>query len=338
MSDKLLPMNYDMSMTRIAGTGSYVPARSVDNAEVASRLEIDQHYISRMTGIRTRFWAHEHEDCSLLAEKAARNAIANAGFEIGDIDAILVSTTSPDKIFPSTACLLQQRLGLGHAAAFDLSASCSGFLYGLSMADRFIRTRQFQRCLVVAAEVKSRHLNLRDVNTSILFGDGAGAAVVVKGENPQSGIMKIRLFSDGGYADLVRIPAGGSRLPTSQDTVAKGLHGLQLRGSVLFRVAVKRLSSALKELFKEEGVSPDEISRVIFHQANSRMLHRLMDRLGMKRDRLFSVIEQFGNTSSASLPMALDCANRQGCLKPGDLILLGTFGGGLTWGTALIRW
>ena len=325
-------------MAKIAGTGSSVPARSIGNAEVASRLGIDEPYIVRMSGIRTRFWAEDHEECSLLAEHAARRAVESAGMKVEEVDAILVSTTSPDKIFPSTACLLQQRLGLRKAAAFDLSASCSGFLYGLSMADRFIRTNRFQRCLVVAAEVKSRHLNLRDVNTSILFGDGAGAAVVVKGDGQQSGIRKIRLYSDGGHADLVRIPAGGSRLPTSHDTIINSLHGIQLRGSVLFRVAVKRLSSALRELFKEEHVSPDEISRVIFHQANSRMLNRLIDRLGMKRDRLFSVIDQFGNTSSASLPMALDCANRQGYLKPGDLILLGTFGGGLTWGTALIRW
>ena len=331
-------MNDNFSLTRIAGTGSYVPARSIGNAEVASRLGIDEQYIVRMSGIRTRYWADDHEDCSYLAERAARRAVESAGVNLEEVDAILVSTTSPDKVFPSTACLLQQRLGLRHAAAFDLSASCSGFLYGLSMADRFIRSNQFQRCLVVAAEVKSRHLNLGDVGTSILFGDGAGAAVVVKGDGQKSGIIKIRLCSDGSHADLVKIPAGGSRLPTSHDTIVKGLHGLHLRGGVLFRVAVKRLSSAMRELFNEENVTADEISRVIFHQANSRMLNRLIDRLGVKRDRLFSVIDQFGNTSSASLPMAMDCANRQGCLKPGDLILLGTFGGGLTWGTALVRW
>lgn len=327
-----------ISLTRIAGTGSSVPARSVGNTEVASRLDIDEPYIVRMTGIRTRYWANDQEDCSLLAEKAARQAIESAGMKIEDIDAILVSTTSPNKIFPSTACLLQQRLGLRHAAAFDVSASCSGFLYGLSMADSFIRSNQFQRCLVVAAEVKSRSLNLCDVGTSILFGDGAGAAVLVRGNGRKIGIVRVRLFADGGYADLVKIPAGGSRLPTSSDTVLKGLHTLQLHGAPLFRIAIKRLSAAIRELFDEENVTADDVSHVIFHQANSRMLNLLVDRLGVKRDRLFSVIDRFGNTSSASLALALDCANRQRCLNPGELILLGTFGGGLTWSAALVRW
>ena len=336
--EKLKLMTDKLPMTKIAGTGSYVPSKQIENAEIASRLGIDEHYIFKMTGIRTRYWANDYEDCSFLAEQAARQAIESAGMEPNEIDAIVVSTTSPDKIFPSTACLVQQRLGLRHAAAFDVSASCSGFLYGLSMADCFIRSNQFRHCLVVAAEVKSRYLNLSDIGTSILFGDGAGAAIVCKGNEQKTGILKVRLFSDGGYPDLVAIPAGGSRLSSSQETVLKGLHTIQLRGSTLFRVAVKRLSASILELFDEENVTGREVHQVIFHQANLRMLHKLVDRLGVSRDRLFSVIDRFGNTSSASLPMALDCANRQGCLNPGDLILLGTFGGGLTWSTALVRW
>ena len=325
-------------LTRIAGTGSSTPTRAVGNAEVASRLHIDEPYISRVSGIHTRYWANEGEDCSLLGEKAARRALECADVGPSEIDVILVSTTSPDMVFPSTACLLQQRLGLRRAAAFDVGASCTGFLYGLSMADGFIRSGQFNRCLVVAAEVKSRFLNLSDPGTSILFGDGAGAAVVVRGERKGTGILKIRLFSDGQFADLVKIPAGGSRLPTSPDTLSNNLHTLQLRGKAIFRLAVKRLSAAIREVCEEENIPVDEISQFIFHQANGRLLNQLAVRLGIGKEHLVSIIDQYGNTSSASLPIALDYANRQGCLKSGEAILLGTFGGGLTWGTALIRW
>ncbi len=326
------------SLTKIIGTGSSTPVRPVGNAEVASRLKIEEGYISRMSGIQTRYWANEHEDCSLLAEKAARRAMESAMVDPQQIDMILVSTTSPEMVFPSTACLLQKRLGLRRAGALDVSASCTGFLYGLSMADRFIRSGQFHRCLVVAAEVKSRYLNYSDSGTSILFGDGAGAAVVARGEGENSGILQIRLFSDGKYADLIKIPAGGSRLPASSETVSQNLHTLQLRGKAIFRLAVKRLSLAIREVCEEEKMPLDEVSQFIFHQANGRLLNQLAVRLGIKKQRLFSIIGKYGNTSSASLPIALDCANRQGCLHSGDVIVLGTFGGGLTWGTALIRW
>lgn len=331
-------MEHERPLARIVGTGSATPIQAIENAEIASRLDIDEQFISRVSGIRTRYWANEHEDCSSLAEKAARQALDCAGVKPEEIDVVLVSTTSPEMVFPSTACLLQQRLGVSRAAAFDVSASCTGFLYGLSMADRFVRSGQFGRCLVVAAEVKSRYLNFSDVGTSILFGDGAGAAVIVKGDGQQGGILKVCLFSDGRHADLVKVPAGGSRLPASSETVSKGLHTLQLRGKTIFRIAVKRLSAAIRDLCEEEKISIDDVSQVIFHQANSRLLKQLATRLGIGRERLYSIIDRYGNTSSASLPIAMDCANRQGCLNSGDLILLGTFGGGLTWGTALIRW
>ena len=331
-------MESNISLTKIVGTGSSTPDQSIGNTELASRLEIEEQFISRMSGIYSRYWANEHETCALLGEKAARRALHHAGVKPEEIDVILVSTTSPDMVFPSTACLLQRRLGLPRAAAFDVSASCTGFLYGLSMADCFIRSGQFHRCLVVAAEIKSRYLNFSDVGTSILFGDGAGAAVLVKGDGKSGGILKVRLFSDGSHADLVKVPAGGSRMPASSDTVSKNLHALQLRGKTIFRVAIKRLSSSIREICEGENITVDEVSQFIFHQANRRMLNQLAVRLGIKNERIFSIIEQFGNTSSASLPMALDCANRQGNLHPGELILLGTFGGGLTWGTALIRW
>ncbi len=328
-----------MFVTKIAGTGSYLPARVVSNKEVAERLDIEESYIFRVSGIRTRHWADETDACSAFAEHATREALEQAQLTAADIDTILVSTTSPEMGgFPSTACLLQHRLGVKGASALDLSASCSGFLYGLSMADSMIRCGRSERCLVVATEIKSRFLDPNDVATSILFGDGAGAAVVVKGEESHVGIQDIRIFSDGTYSDLVTISAGGSRNPMSADTIKERRHTLRLKGASLFRVAVRRLSEALKELLAANDVTIDDLDHVMFHQANSRILSKLAARSHIPPQTIFSVIEHTGNTSSASLPITLDLANRQGRLKPGAQILLGTFGGGITWGGALIRW
>ena len=323
---------------RILGTGSFLPRRVLGNAEVARCLEIDEQDIVRMSGIRNRYWASEGENCSLIAEKAARQAITRAGLKVSDIDAIILSTTSPEMPFPSTACLLQSRLELRDSAAFDIAASCTGFLYALSMADSFIRSGQFRRCLVVAAEVKSRYLNPTDAATAILFGDGAGAAVVVREESAESGILGFRIYSDGSYHDLVKVQAGGSRLPMSPETIQKGQHALTMDGPKLFRMAVKRLSASVLEFLNDEKVEIQDLKRAIFHQANARMMKAIARRLGLDPEQQVSVIEQIGNTSSASLPIALDIANSEGRIRNGDLILLGAVGGGLTWGTALIRW
>ena len=325
-------------ISKIAGTGSYLPSRALGNAELAHALHLKPQYISRVSGILTRYWAKEDEECSYFAEQAARQAIDISGLTLQDIDAILLSTTSPDMVFPSTACFLQRRLGLRQIPAFDFAASCSGFLYGLSMADMFIRSGQFRRCLVIAAEVKSRYLNPADSQTVILFGDGAGAALVVREEKAKTGILDVRLYADGANDDLVKIPAGGSRLPMSPETIRKNLHTIQIRGGSLYRTAIRRLSSAIQELLNAQDVTIGDLNRVIFHQANGRMLATLAQRLGISQEQMFSVIEQIGNTSSASLPIALDYANRQSRIQDGDLVLLGAFGGGLTWGTALIRW
>ncbi|MCA9471383.1 MAG: ketoacyl-ACP synthase III [Nitrospirales bacterium] len=326
-------------VTRIAGTGSYLPTRIVSNAQVARLLGVEEGYIYRVSGIRERHWSEPSETCSLLAEQAARQALDQAKLKPSDIDTILLSTTSPEMGgFPSTACLLQRRLGINGASAFDISASCSGFLYGLSQADTLIRSGYSRRCLVVAAEVKSCYLNPDNTGTALLFGDGAGAAVVTQGHDPHVGIQNIRLFSDGQYTDLVSIPAGGSREPMSPSTVQAKRHTLRLKGATLFRVAVKQLAHSLTELLASHQVSVEDLDHVMFHQANGRILAKLAARLHIPVRSVFSVIERTGNTSSASLPLTLDMANRQGRLKPGDLILLGTFGGGITWGGALLRW
>jgi 3-oxoacyl-[acyl-carrier-protein] synthase III len=261
-----------------------------------------------------------------------------AGLIPQDLDAILVSSTSPEMIFPSTACLLQDRMDIKGIPAFDLGASCTGFLYGLSMADSLIRAGQFRRCLVVASEIKSRSLDFHDLSTAILFGDGAGAAIVERSPDSDCGIMSIHLHADGNYHDLVKIPGGGSRLPLSQDILNSGGHTLRIRGSQLFRIAIQRLGQAVHNHLEYEKLVVSQLDQVVFHQANGRMLTQFCKTLGIPWERCLTMIEEVGNTSSASLPMALDRANRDHRLKSGDLLLLGAFGGGLTWGTALVRW
>ncbi len=330
-----------MRRTRILGTGSYVPPRVVGNEELSRRLSLTPEAIYRRTGIRTRHWASEEDQPSLMAERAARQALEAAGLSASAIDAILVSTTSPDMVFPSTACHLQRRLRVGTVAAFDLAASCSGFLYGLSMADSMIKSGLCHRCLVVSAEVKSRFLDKQDHATAILFGDGAGAAIVTDeggSDDAARGLVGVRLYADGSRYDLITVPAGGSRLPTSHQTLADGQHTLRIQGGRLFRVAVKRLAEAVQEILKEFGYRVKDLDRVVFHQANGRLLDALRRRLDIPPEKMYSVIEHVGNTSSASLPIALDHAVREGCIARGDLVLLGAFGGGLTWATALVRW
>ncbi|MBI4001016.1 MAG: beta-ketoacyl-ACP synthase 3 [Nitrospira defluvii] len=330
-----------MTRSRIVGTGSFVPSKVVDNEEVAAPLGLEPNQIEALTGIRTRHWAEQGQASSDLAVVAGQRACEAAGLAPESIEAIVVSTTSPDSAFPSTACHVQRVLGTKSVMAFDLSASCSGFLYGLSMADVMIRSGQIRSCLVIASEIKSRSLNLLDKETAILFGDGAGA-VVVAGEDSTSpdapGILAVRLYAEGSGHGLITIPAGGSRTPSSLEAVRAKEHTLRMRGSAVFRTAVRRLEQAVTKLLKEFGLTVGDVAHVIAHQANARILEQLRRRLGLPHEVLYSVIERYGNTSSASLPIALDHAVRAQRVAPGDLLLLGAFGGGLTYATGLVRW
>ncbi len=330
-----------MIQSRIVGTGSYLPERVVSNEELAGPLGIDPEHVYRLTGIRERRWAASGEAASDLATMAGRRALEMARLQPSAIDAIILSSTSPDMSFPSTACLVQRNLGCARVGAFDVAASCSGFLYALSMADAMIRSGQARTCLVAAAEVKSRFLDRRDEATAVLFGDGAAAAVVhaEPRESPQaSGVLGIRLYADGSQHALIHVPAGGSRRPASGETLSAGQHTLRLQGAPLFRAAVRRIERAVRDVLKEFGVRIEELGQVVFHQANGRILAQVAERLGVPAQRLASVIERYGNTSSASLPIALDAAAREGRITSGDLVLLGSFGGGLTWGAGLLRW
>ncbi len=330
-----------MIRTRIIGTGSYLPERVVSNREAGSALGIEPALVSRLTGITERRWAAPSQASSDLASEAAKQALQAAGLSASAVEAIVLSTTSPDQVFPSTACHVQRLLGCRGVGAFDVAASCSGFLYGLSMADAMIRSGEVTTCLVVAAEVKSRSLDMADGDTTLLFGDGAGA-VVVRGEResaqPCHGLLGIRLHADGEQHHLIRIPSGGSRTPTTARTIESKTHTLRMQGAPLFRLAVKRLDQAIREIVKEFGVELHEVAQFVLHQANGRILAQLTKRLGVSSDRVCSVIERYGNTSSASLPIALDHAVRAGRIHANDVVVLGSFGGGITWASGLARW
>ena len=272
-----------MIRTRIIGTGSYLPERVVSNHEVGALLGIDPAVVSRLTGIQERRRAAVSQASSDLGVEAARSALGAAGFSSSQLGAIVLSTTSPDTIFPSTACHVQRMLGCSSIPAFDVAASCSGFLYGLSMADAMIRSGQIQTCLVVAAEVKSRTIDPADGDTALLFGDGAGA-VVLRGE-PEAGelsqgLLGLRLRADGAQHGLITILAGGSHRPTTSDTVEAKAHTLRMQGAPLFRLAVKRLEQAIREIVKEFGVDLQDVAQLVLHQANGRILDSLRSGLG----------------------------------------------------------
>lgn len=324
-------------MAQIAGTGSYAPKRRVTNQELTVTVRLDHAGILRRTGIQERRWAAEDEAASDLATEAVRAALEQAGVAAKNLDAIVLATTSPDMWFPSTACLVQKNLHAWNAFALDVSASCCGFLFALSVAEQFIRSGQAKIVAAVAAEVKSRFLDLNDPATAILFGDGAGA-VVLKKSPMAAGLLSVRLYSDGSKSGMIRIPAGGSRRPISEKSLAEEQHVIRMKGGSLFKAAVQRLIDVTHEILKVHRLQPDDISHFVFHQANARILSAVAKRLQIPRDRIVITLDRYGNTSSASLPMALDHLIRSGRVRPGDRIFLGAFGGGLNWGGALVRW
>jgi len=324
-----------MVFSRISATGAYLPSRIVTNAEIGKVVGLDDRAIYRRTGIRERRWADEKEATSDLAAQAARQALAQLDLEPKAIDLILVATTSPDMFFPSTACLVQEKIGAERAAGFDLAASCSGFIFGLSIADQYIKNRQAKTVLVLAAEVKSRFLNYEDPGTAILFGDGAGA-VLLQASEEKCGILSCHLRTDGSKRDLIEIPGGGSRSPITRENL--GLNTIRMKGNRLFRTVVRDFEQAVRGTLKHHRLLISDVDHFIFHQANRRMLESLARKCQVPTEKLVMVIEQYGNTSSSSIPIALHAAHGEGRLKPGQLIFLGGVGGGLTGGTALILW
>jgi len=321
----------------IAGTGIGLPDRIISNDELESRLGMLRGGILKRTGIRTRRWVQGSEATSDLAATAARSALTAAGVDAAALDLILAASTSGDMALASTACLVQGYLKAGRCAAFDLAASCTGFLYGLATAQAYMKTGQARTVLLVASEIKSRFIDRDDPASAILFGDGAGAVVLNAGPSDR-GILDVSLHADGTRWPLIHLPAGGSRHPISADTLADGRHAMRLDGSAVFRAAVKHLERAVRDTIMAQGLSLAQIDRFVFHQANARILERVGRRLGLPAEKVEVTLTRYGNTSSSTIPIALHHAVTEGRIKPGHLVLLAAFGGGLTWGTALIRW
>lgn len=319
-----------MSYARISGTGSYLPARVLTNFDLEQMVDTSDEWIFTRTGIRERHIAADYEITSDLALQAARQALTAAALEAEQIDLILVATTTPDRIFPSTACMLQQKLGIANGgAAFDIQAVCSGFIYALATANNFVRAGQAQRALVVGAETMSRITDWSDRSNCVLWGDGAGAVVLERSDAP--GVISTHLHADGSYSELLRIQGGVSAGLQSGCTI-------EMEGNAVFKVAVNTLDSIVDETLAANGMQKSDIDWLVPHQANIRIIQATAKKLGMSMERVVTTIEKHGNTSAASIPLALDYAVREGKIKNGETVLMEAFGGGFTWGSALLRW
>ncbi|MBJ6800006.1 beta-ketoacyl-ACP synthase III [Geomonas propionica] len=326
-----------MIRPRITGTGSAVPEKVLTNFDLEKMMDTTNEWIVTRTGIRERRIAAEGEYTSTFAIAAAERALAAAGVKAEEIDLIVVGTLTPDFPFPATACIVQQALKATNAFCFDLSAACSGFIYALSTAQKFILSGQVKKALVIGAEVLSRIVDWNDRNTCLLFGDGAGA-VVLEAQEGDSGILSTHMHSDGNYWEILYQKGAGSRNPATHQNVDDGLVFLTMQGNEVFKLAVRSMGEVAMEALEANGLTPDDVNLFIPHQANQRIVDSVGKRLGITGERVFVNLDRYGNTSAASIPIALDEAVRAGRLKEGDLLLLDAFGGGLTWGSALVRW
>ena len=320
----------------ILGLGSFVPENVVDNTTLSEKVDTSDEWIRTRTGITERRFAKSDESTSDLAVSAARKAIHNAGISLDQIDLVIVATITPDMAFPSTACQIQHKLGLRKIASFDLEAACSGFLYALDVADAMLGSGRYETALVVGAEKMSSIMDWEDRTTCVLFGDGAGAAVLSRKGNGPS-LLGFRCGADGANPSMLYQPAGGSKSPASSDTVEKREHYLKMNGREIFKSAVRVMETASRELLSEHNIQPSEVDHFIPHQANVRIVESLANRLEVPLEKFFCNLDKHGNTSAASIPLALDEASRSGIFKPGQLGLMVAFGAGLTWSSTLVR-
>jgi 3-oxoacyl-[acyl-carrier-protein] synthase-3 len=321
----------------ILGTGHAYPEGILTNADLEKSVETSDEWITTRTGIKQRRKAAPGEYTSLFAVRAARQAIERAKIDPMEIDLLLCATVTPDQILPSTGCIIQAELGANKAAAMDVVAACSGFLYGLTLADAMIRTGQARHALVIGAEILTQYVDYTDRGTCVLFGDGAGAAVLGPVESGK-GILAARIRSDGRYLEQLFSPGGGTRRPPTAETLAAGDHFFKMKGNELFKVAVRSMSEISTEVLEEAGLRAEDVSLFIPHQANQRITDAVANKLKVEDARVYSNISMHGNTSSASIPIALDECVEAGRVKEGDLVLMASFGGGVTWGGVLVRW
>lgn len=313
-----------------------MPERVMTNHDLEKMVDTSDEWITERTGIKERRIARPDQAASDLAYEAVKRALKKAQLKVEKIDLIIVATVSGDMPLPSTACLLQKKLGAVNAAAMDINAACSGFIYALSIADAFIKSGKYKKVLVVGAEVLSKFTDWQDRTTCVLLGDGAGAAVLAPDHG--RGILSVDIYSDGRFWDLLHVPAGGSLAPASKETVEKRLHYIKMKGNETFKIAVRTLENLVVETLKKNNLKPSQLSLLIPHQANLRIIKATAERLGLPMERVVVNLTRYGNTSAASIPVALDEALEEGRIKEGDYVMLEAFGGGLTWGSALIKW
>jgi 3-oxoacyl-[acyl-carrier-protein] synthase III len=326
-----------MVATGILGTGSALPAKVITNFDLEKMVETSDKWITERTGIKERRQAGPNETTSSLSVQAGRKALEMAGISPEQLDLIICSTISPDMPLPATASIIQRELGAGPCCAFDLAAACSGFLFGLTVVDQFVKTGKSQYALVIGAELLSRYLDYQDRATCVIFGDGVAAGVLGP-VNSSSGILASEVHTNGTYADHLYIPAGGTARPASCETVQAREHYIKMRGNELFKVAVRSLEEVSRRVMEQANVQPGQIDLFIPHQANLRITEAVRERLGVPAEKVYSNINRVGNTSSASIPICLDECVRSGRIKRGDLVLMSAFGAGVTWGSVLVRW
>ncbi|MCM8775549.1 MAG: ketoacyl-ACP synthase III [Candidatus Omnitrophica bacterium] len=329
-----MPPQYQAAIT---GLGAYVPEKVLTNFDLEKMVDTTDEWIRTRTGIRERRIAAKGQSASDLGVRAGMEAIQDAGLTPKDIDLIIVATVTPDMAFPSTACYIQTKIG-ADCGAFDMAAACSGFPYALAVGESFIRSGRYQHILVIGSEVLSGFIDWTDRSTCVLFGDGAGAAVVSRSNHESHGIIATHLGSDGSQADLLQIPAGGSMNPPSEETIRNRMHFLKMQGSEVFKIAVRTMEYAVKEVLKAGHLQLSDIDCLIPHQANMRILQAVTERLELSPEKVFINVERYGNMSSASTIVALYEAVKTGKVKKGSNIILVAFGGGLTWASTLIHW
>lgn len=325
--------------SRLAGTGSFLPEKRLSNEDLEKLVETNDQWIRERTGIRWRRIAEDGVYTSDLALEASRRALEAAQISATDLDMILVATVSPDQPMPNTACVLQKKLGAGQCMAVDISAACTGFVYGLTIADQFIRTGMYKNVLVVGAEVLHHYVNYKDRETCILFGDGAGAAILSRAkDNEDSQIYSSHLYADGAISDLFVLPAGGSAIPFSQKVLDENLQYVRMKGREIFKHAVRAMSDSCDEALNANGMKPEEVSWVVPHQANLRIMEAVAKHFGIPMEKVVVEIEDTANTSAATVIIALDRAIRDGRVKRGQNVLLTAFGAGITSGSILLRY
>ena len=332
-------MGQTVLRSRILGTGHYLPEKVLTNAELAERVDTSDAWITSRTGIKQRHIAAPEEASSDMAAKAAVRALEAAGVPASEVDLIIVGTVSPDMQLPATSVFVQQAIGArANCPSFDLAAACAGFVYGLSVADAYVRSGMASNVLVIGVELLSRIINWKDRNTCVLFGDGAGAALVGPADNPERGILSPHIYSDGAQAKSLCIPAGGTREPLTQELFDANKHLVHMVGKDVFKYAVKALASSAVEAIESNGLSGDDIDWLIPHQANIRIIDAVIARSGVPKERCYINIDSTANTSSASVPIALDQAVRAGKVKEGQNLVFCALGGGFAWGSAMVRW